>query len=96
MTEKTATATATAEVPKEAVGRQVTVCYNRTPGHRTGFELQVSVTGTLEQKPGTDSFRILVTDGTFAYFAQGDVALVVRAPGWTTRDGSAAVVYLKA
>jgi hypothetical protein len=81
--------------PEILEGSRVAVCVTSCPMDRNGFHTQISVTGTLERKPGTDSYRVVVGDGSYTYFVKLDVHSIVTAEDWTTKDGAVAVVFLK-
>jgi hypothetical protein len=76
-------------------GKRVAVCVTSCPMDRNGFHTQINVTGTLERKKKTDSYRVVVSDGTYVYFVKLDVHSIVTAEDWTTKDGAVAVVFLK-
>lgn len=83
--------------PSAFVGRRVTVCVTSIPMKRDGFHTQISVEGLLQKHPDKNEYRVLASDGTFAYFTPPyiDHVLSASSPEWNTRSGSVAVVFLK-
>ena len=83
--------------PDPFVGRRVTVSVTSIPKKRDGFHTQVSVEGELEKHPSNGTYRVLVSDGNYAYFRKHDIESVISAlsPEWNTRTGSVAVIYLE-
>ena len=59
------------------VGKTVTVCVCSAGMDRASMATQMSVVGQLDQHPRhQDSLRVVVTDGTYAYFRTKDVWLI--------------------
>ena len=51
----------------------VTVSVSSLAHVRDGFHSQMSVTGTLEQNPNDESYRVMVNDSTYTYFRLEDI-----------------------
>jgi hypothetical protein len=79
-------------IPLDLVGRDVTVCISEKPLSRSDFHLQISVEGELEKRTGLQEYRVVMSDGTFAYFGAKDVGAVLIGRG--ERRHTDAVIYL--
>jgi hypothetical protein len=66
------------------------------PGeNRNDFDLKICASGILERhKKDRDSFRVVFSEGNFAYFDRGDVYRIVVNPRYF-KDGTIAAIKLK-
>lgn len=64
------------------VGTRVRVTSNSSPDSTHHFLTAITIDGTLEQHPSPDhatvcEYRVVITDGCYAYFNLSDVTLVM-------------------
>ncbi len=77
------------------VGSVIGVVWTTKPLKRTGFHTAISVSGELEccERDGVKCFRVVISDGTYAYFTADNLeGFVIK----ETKCGEEAVVYIVA
>jgi hypothetical protein len=75
-------------------GKRVSV-WTGNSEDRTAFETSLSVSGTLEQHPSTDQFRIVNDDGNYTYFTPLNVVRIAnKKDNAPFKDGSVAVIKI--
>ena len=78
----------------EFIGKQVTIWVGNSI--KNSFDTQISVSGILEKKEGTSSYRVLKDNSTYSYFTREDIIeLGSYGEGKTFRGGSVAVIKIK-
>lgn len=77
------------------VGHRVSVSDSSETLSRNHFKPQLSINGTLERRGDADEYRVLVSEGTYAYFTPSVVTGIVHRPGHTFQDGAVAVISVR-
>ena len=79
------------------VGKKVSVWWGSSSSNeRNSFSTSLSVNGCLEKNADRNQYRILVSEGTYAYFSSNDVQSCSKYGGDKKfKDGAEAVIKLK-
>ena len=77
------------------VERRVSVTWTTIQFIRAGFHTAISVSGDLERN-GQGHYRVLVNDGSYAYFSTAHVARLTCWPdGETSKNGAVAAIFIE-